>query len=68
MRVVKIIDHGLVPPDDPMFSNTYRLFSPHGSKRLTGTSRKSTAFKGTTASNTHSETSISHKQHPHKRP
>jgi len=66
--MVKIIDHGLVPQDDPMFSNTYRLFSPHGSKRLTKTSRKSTGSKGTTASSTHSETSIGHKQYPHKRP
>jgi len=26
---------GLVPPDDPMFSGSYQVFSPHGSRRLT---------------------------------
>lgn len=33
--MVKIIDHGLVPPDDPMFSGTFRTFSHRKSKPST---------------------------------
>ena len=38
---------GSVPSDDPMFTNTFQAFSPHGSKRLTGSSHKSTDSKQT---------------------
>jgi hypothetical protein len=53
--MAKIIDAGLVPSDDPMFTNSFQVFSPHGSKRLTASSHKSTASKQTHNSNKASE-------------
>jgi hypothetical protein len=43
----KITFKGFVPPDDPMFSGTYQVFSPHGSRRLTEHSHQGTASSAT---------------------
>ena len=43
--MAKITFLGLVPPDDPMFLNTYQIFSPQGSKQLIGSSQANTTSK-----------------------
>ena len=43
--MAKITFLGLVPPDDPMFLNTYQTFSPQRSKQLIGSSQANTTSK-----------------------
>lgn len=45
--MVKITHRGLVPPDDPMFSSSYQLFSHRKSKPSTKSSPKSTISAAT---------------------
>ena len=53
--MAKIIDAGLVPPADPMFTDSFQLFSPHVPRQLSASSDKSTDAAQTHNSNKTSE-------------